>query len=55
MDVAQIDGMPLLGRRGARSSGAAFAFTSAAPKTGSIGVGSRWEVSFKKGSDALEA
>jgi len=53
MDTAAIGGMPLLGDRGARSSGAAFSLTSESPKTASIGVGGRWRVSVRKGADTL--
>jgi len=53
MDTAQIGGMPLLGDRGARSSGAGFTLTSESPKSASIGVGSRSRVSVRKGSDSL--
>jgi hypothetical protein len=53
MRTAQIGGMPLLGDGGARSSGAAFTLTAAAPKSASIAVGSRWRVSVRKGSDSL--
>lgn len=53
MDTAQIGGMPLLGDRGARSSGAAFTLTSQSPKSASIGIGGRWRVTVQKGSDSL--
>jgi hypothetical protein len=53
MDKAAIGGMPLLGDRGARSSGAAFRLTSESPKTASIGAGGRWRVSVRKGIGAL--
>ncbi len=53
MDIAQLDGMSLFGERGARSGGAAFRLTSAAPKTGTVRIGSRWKVSVHEGSEAL--
>lgn len=53
MDDAQIDGMPLLGRRGGRSSGAVFTLSKTAPKSGSVRVGSHWRASIQEGSDAL--
>jgi hypothetical protein len=53
MDTARIGGMPLLGDRGARSSGAAFTLTSESPKSASIAVGSHFRVSVRRGSDSL--
>lgn len=53
MDSAQIDGIPLFGDHGARSSGAAFTMTSVSPRAGCVSVGSRWKVLVQSGSDAL--
>ena len=53
MRAAQVGGIPLLGDRGTRSSGAAFTLTAAAPKSASIAVGSRWRVSVSRGKDSL--
>lgn len=53
MEAAQIDGIPLFGKGGARSSGAIFTLASAATKTVTARVGSRWTVDVAKDSDAL--
>jgi hypothetical protein len=53
LDYAQIDGIPLLGRRGGRSSGAVFTLSKTAARGGSVRVGSHWRASLQEGSDAL--
>ena len=53
MDCAQIDGIPLFGDRGGRSSGAIFTLNSRARRTGSVRVGAKWTVLVREGSDAL--